>query len=305
MIRELLARSRLLRRGYYKLRHNLGKVRDHLYLVPIPPVLQRPHADVIVSLTSYPPRIGWVAATIESMRRQTRPPGRIVLTLSTEDFPDHKLPRSLQRLSGRGLEILWTADNYRSYKKLIPIRAVNPDATIVTIDDDTIYSRDFLAGLLDASKQHPAEIIGYRGWALSISGGLLASYRSLEKAGPSTSHELTLLTGVGGILYPPGSLAIDQLMDMATAQQLCPSADDIWFWAIARLTGTKTLCLDGDVSELFRGVESLRGGPSLGAENVLGGHNDEQIAAVVQEFGLREKLTVAQLNHPIRNEGAP
>jgi len=304
MIRDLLARFGPLRRGYHWLRRNLGRARDFLYLVPMPRALQRPQADVIVSLTSYPPRIGWVAATIESIRRQTIPPRRIILTLSKEDFPDQALPQTLRRLVSRGLEVVWTNENHRSFKKLIPIRALLPDDTIVTIDDDTIYSRDFLAGLVHAAKEYPDMIIGYRGWALSVSEERVAPYRSLAEADPSTPPDLTLLTGVGGILYPPGSLSVDDLIDITTAQRICPSADDVWFWAIARHTGTKTVCLGGEVSKLFRGIEALRGGPSLGTDNVLRGHNDRQIAAVIQAFDLWGKLQVAQLDRPIGHRGA-
>ena len=293
-MRNLLSQSEQLRRTYRWIKRNLRKAWDYLYLIPVPNMMARPQADVTVCLTSYPPRIGWSAAAIESMRRQTQPPRRIVLTLWKDDFPDRVLPRNIHLLVARGVEILWTDENYRSFGKLIPIRAISPNETIVTIDDDNLYRRDFLEGLSSASQENPGTIIGYRGWALRVAEGRIAPYRSLAPAGPSTPSDLTFLTGVGGILYPPASLPVEELMDITTAQRVCPTADDIWFWAMARRKATPTLCL-GLPRDPFRQIEALHDGPCLNTHNVLGGHNDRQIAQAVGEFDLWRRLETAQL----------
>ena len=60
----------------------------------IPRVLSR-HAinrgpelqDVIVSLTSYPPRIEQAALCIDSLLRQTRSPKKLILWLARTDYP--------------------------------------------------------------------------------------------------------------------------------------------------------------------------------------------------------------------------
>ena len=43
-------------------------------------------------------------------------------------------------------------------------------------------------------------------------------------------------TGVGGVLYPPGSLK-KEMIDEALFTRLAPTADDIWFWAAAVANG--------------------------------------------------------------------
>ena len=56
--------------------------------------------DVIVSLTSYPPRIKTVHLTIESLLMQTQRVKKILLWLSPEEFPNKEddLPSELLNL---------------------------------------------------------------------------------------------------------------------------------------------------------------------------------------------------------------
>ena len=98
--------------------------------------------ELIVSLTSYPTRIGTVHKTIETILCQTERPDRIILWLAPEQFPKAALglPRKLKRLTKYGLEIQWYHD-IKSYKKLIPALHQYPDAIIVTADDNVLRFR--------------------------------------------------------------------------------------------------------------------------------------------------------------------
>ena len=61
---------------------------------------------IIVSLTSFPRRISAVWQTIESLMRQELCPDKIILWLSKEQFSStEQLPKELQKLCERGLEI--------------------------------------------------------------------------------------------------------------------------------------------------------------------------------------------------------
>ena len=54
---------------------------------------------MVVSLTTFPLRIGKVHLTIQSILRQSRPADRILLWLSKEEFPEEaQLPANLLRL---------------------------------------------------------------------------------------------------------------------------------------------------------------------------------------------------------------
>ena len=74
-------------------------------------------AKMVVSLTTFPLRIGKVHLTIQSILRQSRPADRILLWLSKEEFPEEaQLPANLLRLKEKGLDIRF-CDNIRSFKR--------------------------------------------------------------------------------------------------------------------------------------------------------------------------------------------
>ena len=205
---------------------------------------RRPQSDVIVSLTSFPARIenAWLAT--ESIFQQTVVPRVIVLVLAEEEFPGRKLPKHIVRQEGRGLTILWTDVNYRSYDKLLPVLRRYPGSTVITIDDDLIMPATLVADLLSASREYPGWIIGYRGWEIISRNSELAFGRHWQRATPESPPDNLFIPGNSGVLYPPGSLH-PTVHDIDTAMKLAPSSDDIWFWACSVVNGTPRKCLGG------------------------------------------------------------
>lgn len=239
-------------------------------------------SDVIVSLTTFPERVGAAWITIESILRQSKPPGCVVLVLAEDEFSGIEVPASITRLRGRGVEILWTSRNGRSYNKLIPTHLKYTNRPIVTVDDDVYYPRWMLSSLMDASGMYPKAIVGHRGWEVTVKDGHLLPYPDWPAADATTSHNLVFLTGVGGILYPPGLLPKDLLLDLTLATELCPTADDVWFWAVAQASGVPRHCLGKRRLQLVHSQERTR---SLASVNWHEGQNDIQIAATVEYFG--------------------
>ncbi len=106
----------------------------------------KPAEDIIISLTTYPPRIKTVEQTIKTLLNQTFEYKKIVLILKNNDFPNREkdLPDSLKKLIGDKFEFLWVSDDLRSYSKLIPTLHEYPEDIIVTVDDDMLYEKDWL-----------------------------------------------------------------------------------------------------------------------------------------------------------------
>lgn len=245
-------------------------------------------ADVVVSLTSFPERIAHAWIPIETMLRQERPPDRVVLVLSEVEFPSRELPRKLVDQQRRGLEVLWIADNHRQYNKLIPVRLAFPDAAVITIDDDMRYEPWLVSRLVDAARHEPGTVIGHRGWEVQHGPDGLAPYSTWPAATPESPSERVLLTGVGGVLYPPGTLPVDLVADMDLAMELCPSADDIWLWAVERVSNVPLRCLGNPSGHL---LHRHGGGRRLFSANGAGGQNDVQLARVVRHFGIERSET--------------
>jgi hypothetical protein len=236
---------------------------------------------VVVSLTSFPARIdrAWIA--IESVLRQDRTPDRVVLVLSEAEFPSQQLPKQLVAQQRRGLEILWTPANHRSFLKLIPTRLAFPDATIVTVDDDVIYEPWTVSRLLDEARTLPDTVVGHRGWAIQHGPSGLSPYEDWPPASPETGSGKALLTGIGGIVYPPHLLPVDLLTDMDLAMTLCATNDDFWFWAVARASGVSSRCLG---IRSFQHLRSQRHTPRLHDVNRQGEQNDAQLRRVIEYF---------------------
>ena len=75
---------------------------------------------IIVSLTSFPARIGVVWMVVESLMHQTLKPHKIILWLSKEQFSTiESLPKKLLAQRERGLEIRLVDGDIRSHKKYI------------------------------------------------------------------------------------------------------------------------------------------------------------------------------------------
>lgn len=123
-----------------------------------------PRAEkVIVSLTSYKPRINDVKYAVYSLLNQTLPPDKLILWLDEDSFPqrEENLPRDLLRLRKFGLTIDW-CENLRPYKKLIPVLEKYPDDIIVTADDDIFYRPDWLKILYDEHLKYPDCVVAHR-----------------------------------------------------------------------------------------------------------------------------------------------
>jgi hypothetical protein len=272
----------------------LQRVRDLTYVIPSPR-LGRTYGegDITVALTSFPARIGYVARTIESLQRQSVRPARIVVCLARGQFVRRRLPISLRlQLRRPNVLLLWVEEDTRSFKKLVPVRRRFPAQVIVTVDDDVTYHRRFLQHLLEVAGDHPGAIVGTRGWELLVENGGLAPYLAARPADVHSVQDRVLLTGVGGILYPPTALAPSLLSD-PLAHEICPTADDIWFWAVARVTGSSTVCAPRP-EPLFRPIAALRGTVGLNTVNNDGGANDIQLRRAIRHFGLHERLGIQQ-----------
>lgn len=192
--------------------------------------------QIIVSLTSFPARIKEVYKTINTLLNQTLKPDRLILWLAKEQFVEVELPENLLKLKEYGLEIRW-CDDLKSYKKLIPALKAFPNDIIVTADDDLYYQKDWLESLYSAYLNNPKNIYTRRACFIKKEKNYFAvtPHYANNHHKPSYSNQLM---GGAGTLYPPNSLYKD-IFDEEKIKNLIPTYDDIYFWAMALLNGTK------------------------------------------------------------------
>ena len=242
--------------------------------------------QLIVSLTSYIPRFGKLHLTLESLLNQAKKPDKICLWISKNEMTE--LPANVKRLTKRGVTIL-PCDDLRSYKKIVFAVQEYPDAIIVTADDDVIYPQNWLSTLYNAHLEDRTTIICHRAKLMIYDQyGILNSYNLWPKITTEHKSELVFPTGVGGVLYPPGSLS-DQVTDTDSFMTLCPHNDDIWLKVMSLLTGRECRRINVFPKHLqeVEGTKEV----SLYKINVLGGRNDTQIEDTFKKYDVSNILT--------------
>ena len=143
---------------------------------------------------------------------------------------------------------LYELGNYKeaiiSYKKLIPARRMFKHSTIVTFDDDIIYEPWRLKVLLECADIYPGCIIGFRGKTPTFSlFNEINSYKDWPYAALTSNQFLTILTGCGGILYPPIKDYDQLIQNYQLAVDLGKTCDDVFFWACALSKSIPRICL--------------------------------------------------------------
>lgn len=249
--------------------------------------------DVAVSLTSFGDRINTVHLTIESLFMQTIKPREIILWLSDKEFANHSLPMSLLRKQNRGLTIAYCED-LRSYKKLVPYLKIAKSRNIITVDDDIIYPCDMVENLWLEHLCHPMDVIFNRGRIIKFdSDNCVVPYHLWENNANMTEGTFkNIPIGVGGVLYPEGSLN-QKVTDVQCFKRLAPTADDLWFKAMTLLNHRvsrqtsfgKRILSDQDFQRQFVTIEDEQL-QKLGTMNIIFDKNDHQWKALDRYFNL-------------------
>lgn len=184
--------------------------------------------EIIISMTSYPARIKYVAKVWFSIVRQAVDKSlyKCVLVLSEEEFPGGMadLPDDLQVLIANGvIELLWTPRNTRSHKKLMPTLLKYPNNPILVIDDDQYRTMGWLQNFIDFHNKYPKDVL------TGISHFILVNGRFCSrKLGPGLYDNARPANGRGGTLYPPNTFNDPDFFDEGLYMKLSPTSDESW-----------------------------------------------------------------------------
>lgn len=183
---------------------------------------------VIVSLTSFPERIGDVWIVVECLFRQSFKADKIILWLDKDRFNFEALPLNLKAQLDRGLEIKYVED-FRSHTKYFYALNEFRDSCVITVDDDCYYPTSLIQNLIDINNKYPNSIASNRIHKLKFDGDKIVAYKKWQH-NYNPNHEVNgkyLLTGVSGVLYPP-NIFDESIFDNAKFMQICKFADDVW-----------------------------------------------------------------------------
>lgn len=245
------------------------------------PKKRKPHGlpgELIVSLTSHPPRFGTLAKTVRGLLAQSVKADHTVVWLTEEHAK--LLPPDVLALRDEGLTI-GICEDMRSYAKIIPALERWPEGYIVTADDDLYYEPKWLETLVNGVVPGEKVIVTRRVMRPHGKPGNYTPYQEWDwdfLTDEDVRDDL-FPTGVGGVLYPPGSLA-PEVLDRTAFRKLAPTEDDMWLFWMGRRAGSKARQVGGGFAQVtWDGTQET----SLISQN-SDGRNDPQLAAIMAAY---------------------
>ena len=234
--------------------------------------------NVIISLTSFPARLSTIWQCVESLKRQSVTPEKIILYLSKEQVSQFELPSSLINEEDDLFEIRMVDGDIRSHKKYYYAMKEFPGKMIVTTDDDVIYPPFMLSDLLEAHELYPSDVIANHTHIIKHENGVVAPYVEWYDLPVNQCKidktENQIQVGIGGVLYPPNALNSD-VFNLDLARNLSFLADDLWLYAQTVIGGHTVVKSKFNKDTLI--PIRINNDKTLTSENVLQNKNDMQL----------------------------
>lgn len=203
---------------------------------------------LIVSMTSWPKRIQYVARAFGSILMQqspTRDKYHCVLVLAEPEFPNRELdlPDDLRLLCKTNLiEIIWHPVNIFSHKKLMPTLAKYPNNPILIIDDDIVRPAGYLDTFIGDHETHPNDVIvGGCVFDVGFSNNEFNPIKRFKFDSPESAGKIITnrrpANGFGGVLYPAHIFKSKEFYDESLYMELSRFSDESWQWAFNIMEG--------------------------------------------------------------------
>ena len=250
---------------------------------------------LIVSLTSYGKRVtnNSVSYTLHSLLTQKVRAERIILWLDEDHFSDETLPTMLKRIKKFGVEVFYCQD-WRSYKKLLPTLMRFPNYDVITADDDLYYSSHYLEDIINTHHKSPEDVVmhGMRVPEMTDDGGFrpYKEWKTVRNVGTEYTYNHYLVIPLGGYgAYYPAGIFDSEVLNYSVISQLCPHADDIWFYIMGLRKHTRKILVKGAKSTCYQ-LDLIRQHfqrDRLYAINVSEDENDSQLHKLLDYYHLQ------------------
>lgn len=207
--------------------------------------------QLIISITSWPPRINTLAYNLISIINQIGN-NKLCLVLSEDEFPNKTLPTIIyQLLESIDGEIIWDKGNIKSHKKIIPVIEKYPDNDILILDDDKRYPVNLVKQFIESHKHNPNDIIvGGAFFKLVPKEGKIDCELIGNKGLINYLHSNQLLhtekpaNGCFGVLYPTNTFMDDRFFNRELLMSICPKSDETWQFLFNILEDRTLRCIE-------------------------------------------------------------
>ena len=249
---------------------------------------------VVVSFTTYKNRVKYAPQVIASLLNQTIKPYKVCLTLYKEDL-QYVTPELQTYFNNGDVELIVSDIDIAPHKKWYYVMNKYKEYPIITVDDDVIYNSNLVETLYQAYLKHSDCVSARRVHRMKYqASGKPLPYNQwdYEYKGLSLSPSFDLCaTGIGGVLYPPNILRVDEIYVDDIME--CLYADDMFLKKRENDLDVKVQWVKGD--KLIPGtsinvaeVQNM----GLALTNNLKNRND----IYIEKIGLCKKETVKVQN---------
>lgn len=115
--------------------------------------------ELVVLMTTYPPRQEGALKVIRDLQQQTMRPDRVILSLAKSNYPSKASRETLQPFIDMGVEINWVDHDTKTIKQYYPIVGQLHDCVCVSLADDFDYDpntiRDLYASFCKYGRKYP------------------------------------------------------------------------------------------------------------------------------------------------------
>lgn len=237
--------------------------------------------EIVVSMTSYPPRINCLQPVLKSIFKQNRKPDKIVLWLATSEFPrqEDDLPVYLVNLAKKNKICIEWCQDLKPHKKYFYALQKYRDSIVITIDDDLLYARDMIKCLMASYQKFPHAVSAMRSHIMHPEGEKFApyahfTYQQNEIIGVPSMR--LLATNGAGSLFPPHLLDL-QYFDERLIERLSLYTDDLWLKTVEVLSKVPVV-----QPRPFKGLKYVKNSQLIGLfyGNTLHGGNDTNLEKI-------------------------
>jgi len=181
------------------------------------------YPNVVVTLTTSPIRLPKIESVINSIMEQTMKPDKIVLNLPNvfkrdgstyDDIPEFIKNNNLIRIN--------RCEDIGPATKIVPAALLytDPETILISIDDDTVYSRTMIERLLNCSEKNKDSVIS----------GTVDEYEGVVYRKDIDEYVFygEYLLGCTGVLYKSRFLSNFDQRELLAAPKSCYLSDDFY-----------------------------------------------------------------------------
>lgn len=170
----------------------------------------------------------------------------------------------------------------RSHKKYLYVSQEFPGSTVLLIDDDIYYPTDMIERMLGNFSIGKNIVCQYGTLILRNPDGSMAPYDTWHEEKDCFGGKNFFFGSGGGVMFRPMDMYRD-LTNIQLALSLCPTADDVWLNAMARMARLEIVKVQGVTNLVLPILQDNN--IHLSSINVTHGGNDVQLKEVNKHYG--------------------